>query len=216
MRDLAVVEISQADFARDAGRRDEAVALLRRSLLVGAQLSDRRIIGFAADVICTVVTDRGEALVRLLAAANDAIARAGMPIDARREEVRRTLAAELSTVLGETAFTAAWSEGSVLAPSDVVATALSLLDADLGSSAPGTSAQPVPSDTGILSTREAEVLTLVAEGMPNKRIARTLGIAERTVKAHLTTAFQKLGAYSRGHAALVARERGLIGPRSSP
>ncbi len=215
VRDLAVVEISQADFAQDAGRHDEAIALTRRSLQAGAQLNDRRIIGFAADVICTVVANRGEALVRLLAAANSATAIAGMPIDARRNETRQTLAADLSAVLGETAFAAAWCEGSTLAPAEVVATALSLLDADVGTSASGSAVSTLTRDVSVLTARESEVLTLVAEGMPNKRIARTLGIAERTVKAHLTTAFQKLGAYSRGHAALVARERGLIRPRPS-
>jgi DNA-binding NarL/FixJ family response regulator len=48
-----------------------------------------------------------------------------------------------------------------------------------------------------LSGREAEVARLVAEGAANKEIARRLDITERTVKAHLTAVFEKLGVRDR-------------------
>lgn len=57
-----------------------------------------------------------------------------------------------------------------------------------------------------LSVREREVLMLVVEGLANKQIARRLGIAERTVKAHLTAVFQALGVADRTQAALWARD----------
>lgn len=57
-----------------------------------------------------------------------------------------------------------------------------------------------------LSPRELQVLNLVGEGLANKQIARRLGIAERTVKAHLTNVFQALGVTDRTQAALWARE----------
>jgi len=57
-----------------------------------------------------------------------------------------------------------------------------------------------------LSPRETEVLGLVASGLPNKQIARRLGISERTVKAHLTAVFQQLGVTDRTQAALWAKE----------
>jgi DNA-binding NarL/FixJ family response regulator len=60
-----------------------------------------------------------------------------------------------------------------------------------------------------LTDREREVLGLVAEGLPNKLIARELGISEKTVKAHLTTVFQRIGVTDRVHAALWARENGI-------
>ena len=56
-----------------------------------------------------------------------------------------------------------------------------------------------------LTAREREVLRLVGEGMANKQIARRLGIAERTVKAHLTSVFQTLGVVDRTQAALWAQ-----------
>jgi DNA-binding NarL/FixJ family response regulator len=62
-----------------------------------------------------------------------------------------------------------------------------------------------------LSGREREVLGLVAEGLPNKLIARRLEISEKTVKAHLTNVFQRIGVTDRTQAALWARRNG-IGP----
>ncbi len=57
-----------------------------------------------------------------------------------------------------------------------------------------------------LSPREREVLSLVAEGMANKQIARALGITERTVKAHLGRAFRQIGVSDRTSAALWLRD----------
>jgi DNA-binding NarL/FixJ family response regulator len=60
-----------------------------------------------------------------------------------------------------------------------------------------------------LSKREREVLVLVAEGLPNKLIARRLEISEKTVKAHLTSVFQRIGVNDRTQAALWAQRHGL-------
>jgi DNA-binding NarL/FixJ family response regulator len=57
-----------------------------------------------------------------------------------------------------------------------------------------------------LTPREQQVLTLVTRGLANKHIARQLGIAERTVKAHLTSIFQQLGVSDRTQAALWWRD----------
>ena len=57
-----------------------------------------------------------------------------------------------------------------------------------------------------LTDRERDVLLLVRDGMPNKLIARRLGITERTVKAHLGSVFQRLGVTDRTQAALWAAE----------
>jgi DNA-binding NarL/FixJ family response regulator len=57
-----------------------------------------------------------------------------------------------------------------------------------------------------LTAREREVLALVGQGLANKQIARRLGIAERTVKAHLTSVFQTIGVTDRTQAALWAQQ----------
>jgi DNA-binding NarL/FixJ family response regulator len=56
-----------------------------------------------------------------------------------------------------------------------------------------------------LTGREQEVLEMVGDGLPNKSIARRLGISERTVKAHLTNVYQRLGVTDRTQAALWAQ-----------
>jgi DNA-binding NarL/FixJ family response regulator len=60
-----------------------------------------------------------------------------------------------------------------------------------------------------LTSRETEVLTLVRTGLANKQIARRLDISERTVKAHLTSAFARIGVSDRTQAALWAERNGL-------
>jgi DNA-binding NarL/FixJ family response regulator len=60
-----------------------------------------------------------------------------------------------------------------------------------------------------LTAREREVLGLVAQGLPNKLISRQLDISEKTVKAHLTSIFARIGVTDRTQAALWARERGI-------
>lgn len=61
-----------------------------------------------------------------------------------------------------------------------------------------------------LSGRELDVLTHLASGRSNKEIAHELGIAEGTVKNHMSNVIGKLGALDRTQAALRARELGLI------
>ena len=62
----------------------------------------------------------------------------------------------------------------------------------------------------MLSAREVEVLTLVAQGAANKEVARTLYISETTVKTHLSHIFTKLGVDDRTAAVTVALDRGIL------
>jgi DNA-binding NarL/FixJ family response regulator len=61
-----------------------------------------------------------------------------------------------------------------------------------------------------LSSREIDVLRLIAAGNANKEIAGRLGIAEETVKSHITNILGKLGANDRTHAVTTALKRGII------
>ena len=63
---------------------------------------------------------------------------------------------------------------------------------------------------GELTSHELEVLQLLAEGLPNKSIARQLGISEHTVKFHVNAMLGKLGAQSRTEAVTRATRLGLI------
>jgi DNA-binding NarL/FixJ family response regulator len=65
-----------------------------------------------------------------------------------------------------------------------------------------------------LTERELEVLSLLAQGMPNKEIAAHLIISERTAKFHVSSIMGKLGATNRTEAVSLAAQRGLITLRS--
>ncbi len=67
-----------------------------------------------------------------------------------------------------------------------------------------------PRQDGGLTEREMEVLTAVARGDRNKEIALALGVTERTVKAHLTNVYDKLGVDSRAGAVSTAIQRGIL------
>ena len=60
-------------------------------------------------------------------------------------------------------------------------------------------------DLNVLTDREREVTSLILKGASNKEIARQLDITERTVKAHLTSIFSKLGARDRMHLMLLIK-----------
>jgi DNA-binding NarL/FixJ family response regulator len=65
-----------------------------------------------------------------------------------------------------------------------------------------------------LTKREREVLELIGRGLPNKRIALELGVAEKTVKTHVSHVLAKLGVTDRTQAAVVAVRAGIVSPRS--
>lgn len=69
-----------------------------------------------------------------------------------------------------------------------------------------------------LTTREREVLELIAQGHTSTRVAADLALASKTVRNHLTAIFAKLGVRDRTEAAILAREQGLGGgtPGSGP
>jgi two-component system, NarL family, response regulator YdfI len=111
--------------------------------------------------------------------------------DASRDDLFRTIEA---AVRGET----------LLMP-EVTAR---LFTAHAGSPAAESAARDV--DKPLLTDKEAQILQAVARGSRSKEIASELGIAERTVKAHLTNIYNKLGVDSRSQAVAVAAERGIL------
>jgi DNA-binding NarL/FixJ family response regulator len=72
--------------------------------------------------------------------------------------------------------------------------------------------RPRTSPLDELSAREREVLQLVAEGLSNQEVADRLGLAEKTIKHHMTNILGKLQVRSRVEAALLAYREGLGAP----
>jgi DNA-binding NarL/FixJ family response regulator len=61
-----------------------------------------------------------------------------------------------------------------------------------------------------LTPRESEVLSSITKGMSNKEIAEELGIAEKTVRIHVSSVLDKMGARDRTQATIYALQRGLV------
>jgi DNA-binding NarL/FixJ family response regulator len=68
-----------------------------------------------------------------------------------------------------------------------------------------------PKELGELTERELEILRLIATGLSNAEIGRTLFIGETTVKTHVTHILQKLGLRDRVQAVVLAHQAGLFG-----
>jgi LuxR family maltose regulon positive regulatory protein len=69
---------------------------------------------------------------------------------------------------------------------------------------------PKAPSSGLLTTKEGEILRLLAKGMSNKQIAQTLDVRDATIKWHVKNLFGKLGVGSRRHAVGQARLTGLL------
>lgn len=72
------------------------------------------------------------------------------------------------------------------------------------------SARAVPPEALFFTPREAEVLSLMAEGLSNKLIADRLKISDHTAKFHVNSILNKLGAETRTEAVVMAARRGLL------
>ncbi|MCQ9130823.1 response regulator transcription factor [Streptomyces hilarionis] len=75
---------------------------------------------------------------------------------------------------------------------------------------PERAAPPVPPDG--LTTRESEVLVLIADGLSNQEIARRLSVSTATVKTHINNMFTKTGLKGRAQAVRYAYRKGLVRP----
>jgi DNA-binding NarL/FixJ family response regulator len=92
------------------------------------------------------------------------------------------------------------------APVELILAAAHVLAAGLRLEAAAPAERPAPA----LSPREREVLALMADGAPNKVIARELGISVRTAKFHVAAVLAKLGARNRAEAVSLALREGLV------
>lgn len=79
-----------------------------------------------------------------------------------------------------------------------------------GQALPATDTVVAPITDSTLTVRELEVLRLLADGLRNKEMARTLSVSENTIKTHLANIYEKLQVGRRTEALAVARRQGLI------
>ncbi|HEY7294545.1 MAG TPA: response regulator transcription factor [Dehalococcoidia bacterium] len=103
----------------------------------------------------------------------------------------------------------AWREGLALSIEQAIPVAATLAEA-LPAAEPAATTREYPDG---LTTREVEVLQLIAAGKSTQEIAKALTIAEGTVERHVTNLYGKIGARNRAEATSYAHRHGLTAPR---
>lgn len=168
--------------------------------------------------------------VRLLAAAGVLLRQIDYVLPLAEQVRLDRLVEELRQALEPEAFTEAWGEGQVMSIDQAVDASRAVWEeAELGAAAvraaggpqavgvgdahrrvspPAPAKQPVMP----LSHREQQVAALVVQGLTNREIAETLGIAEKTANAHIQNILNKLGFNSRAQIAAWAATQDLLEP----
>jgi predicted ATPase/DNA-binding CsgD family transcriptional regulator len=127
----------------------------------------------------------------------------GVPIQpVERADYERSLSAA-RVHLGERAFAAAWAQGRAMTPEQALAA-----QGQKPAPSPTTTMTPPTYPAG-LTAREVEVLRLLAGGLTDVQIAEKLVLSPRTVHAHISSIYSKLGATSRSVATRYAIEHHL-------
>jgi DNA-binding CsgD family transcriptional regulator/Tfp pilus assembly protein PilF len=203
---IAVNLYNLGNCAVQLGDLASAISHYQESLSLSRDLGERHLASRTLDRlgVALQLTGSSRPAARLFGAA-----------DAIRHEIGDTLFAEedanltsrfqaVRDALGDNAFVAARESGRSL-PFDVAITEAMTLAA---SALATIKAAPIQEMAG-LTTREIEVLRLLAEGQADKGIAQTLFISPRTVSSHVAAIIAKLGVDSRTAAAAVAVRSGL-------
>jgi DNA-binding CsgD family transcriptional regulator len=128
----------------------------------------------------------------------------------REKIVYEKMASQLRQRLGEQGFLKAWQAGRSMRAEAVLDLLTSLINTR---DTQGAENIPAPSEgdrPGILSERELEVIHRIGEGLSNQEIADQLFITERTVRFHVTSIMNKLGASNRTQAVVIANRMGLL------
>ncbi|MGE0541834.1 MAG: LuxR C-terminal-related transcriptional regulator [Dehalococcoidia bacterium] len=198
--------------AGERGDVQRAATLLSNSLALSDSLLDSYLLVCTGETVAWLARDQGDPeLVARLAGALDSLRRSGdaTPVEliGRADEARAAVHGRLPPA----AYEGARASGRRLSFSQTAALTQQVLaglaGAPLGSQE---SVAAVEHPTSMLSPRDHEVLRLIAAGLSNKDIAARLVVAERTVKYHVTTVFNKLGVGTRAQAVAVAVERGFL------
>jgi predicted ATPase/class 3 adenylate cyclase/DNA-binding CsgD family transcriptional regulator len=211
---VAAAQCTLGRLALKRGALDEALRLFEQS---GAEYADlAHLDGRAACLEGTAATAFAQGAVaravQLLAAAAALREAAGAPLAPLPQREQAQLLAAARTTLGEGAWDAAWREGWATpldAPMQTVQTAA--CDGPGAAEAPREppAQQQKPVYPAGLTAREVEVLALVAQGMTDTQVAKALVVSPRTVNAHLSSIYSKLGVTSRTAAARFAFEHQL-------
>lgn len=183
------------------GNVSEASSLLDECLAIELEVDYKWGIPYCLMALSevAVIQRQPQRAARLLGAGYALLEASGARLaPADQEDFERTRHAIIGQV-GHSAFDAAWGEGVAMTPQEAAAYV-----------------EPVQPQTGKprfpdgLTSREVEVLKLIARGMSDIEVAGSLHLSKHTVNAHLHSIYSKLNINSRSAATRYAMERGLV------
>jgi predicted ATPase/DNA-binding CsgD family transcriptional regulator len=190
-----------------AGSPDAAEALFAESLALARRMGMKRQAAYALIGLALAARGTGpDWPARLHGAADQAFADLGEavePLEGRLADLDRQ---RLRAEMGDEAFEAEYAVGGSLDSTHVLAA----LARRAGASGGARTAASSPGAGAMLTPRELDVLTLVAQGLSNPDIARRLVLSQHTVHRHLANILRKLDLSSRAAAAAWAVRSGLI------
>jgi predicted ATPase/DNA-binding CsgD family transcriptional regulator len=203
---LARVEAGQGDHTAARTLYEESVTMASKGM------GDKEALASCLEGLASLDAAQGELVraARFWGAAERLRETIGTPIPpVERADYGRAVASARAQ-LGEKAFAKALAEGRTMSPEQVLATQgqVALPTPGERSSSP-TTASPSTYPDG-LTTREVEVLRVVAQGLTNEQVAERLVISPRTVDTHLTSIYSKIGVSSRSAATRYAIEHHLV------
>lgn len=177
------------------GNLDAAAASFRQSLELRQALGNKVGVAECLEGFAAVAGAAGQArrAARLYGAADALRELTGTPVSTTDRAEHDQLLGRIRRRLSETTFAAEWAAGRGIELGEAVHTAMDF--------SPGGDVSSVVGEAGVLTRREREVASLVANGCTNREIAQELTVAERTVETHLEHIFQKLGLTSRAQVA---------------
>jgi len=195
------------------GDHERAGPFYEESLAVSKELGDRACASESLDGLACSAAAAGEArrAGRLFGAAEamrEALSEA-VPFQLKPEEIawREPHRLRARSMLGEEAWERALAGGRAMGLKEAIDYALS---PEKPAATPPASVQPPTSEPPAgLTTREVEVLGLVATGLTNAQVAERLFLSPRTVQRHLNSVYHKIGVSSRTAATRFALEHGL-------
>jgi len=191
-----------------------AGALYEESLVITRDIGDQLNAASCLEGLAGVAVAQGNLAwaARLLGAAESLRDNIGTAIPPAERPMYEQSVATIRAQLGEKACMLAWIEGRSMTPERAVAAqGLATLSTPTLQGQPSMiDAKPSPRYPAGLTTREVEVLRLVAHGLTDVQVAEQLVISPRTVNTHLTSIYNKLGVDSRTAATRFAVEHRLV------
>jgi non-specific serine/threonine protein kinase len=195
----------------ERGEPNRALIAARESLEISSAVNDQLHVVRAVERLGQVAAEAGdvERSILLLAASTAHRARLGVGRRLPEKILFERYAERLRTTYGETHFASAWERGrdmpldEAVELANAIATSL-FIDEEHEAGSESIGALPFG-----LSSREAEVLRLVARHLSDREIAERLYISPRTVSKHVESILAKLGVASRRGASVIARRHGM-------